>query len=282
MKKAAVVALIVALCTVLFACYKAPDLEGVEIKTLTMTKVYEKEGKWEHAQGLGTDGRFFYYAGHNDDKKVESDRYADIHVIDMETMKETDVFLRQGALHSAEVCYRKETGTLTTCSGGDGRRPYVFELDCKTGEKIDEWDFAELGQKGGGLHVFDEKGRLIMFTSSEDGAKISFDIVTLGTGGAYTVEESYYFGDTDLGVPQGLEYYDGYVYLLDDAGRTVSKNPHYIYKIKLENNKVNIVTAYSIDYDHETEGMCIAPDGKVYMGDADENIFVFDLPITQW
>ncbi len=279
MKKIMLSCLLIVSLFCLCSCYEAPDLGDVEIVKVTCTDTsYRKSTEWEHAQGLAYDGTYFYFAGHNDD----TDEPADIHVIDAATYQDVRVLRRAGALHSAELYYNYTTKTLFACSGGDGRRPYVFEIDTDTGERLNAWYFDDYGEKGGGLLTFNDTGDLILFTSSGDGAKIAFDIVSLGKDGAFSVKESYKYSDTDLGVPQGLEFYDGYVYLLDDAGRTVEKNPHYIYKMSLKDNKITIVTAYSISFKKETEGLCFAPDGTVYMGSAQERIYRFDKKIFEW
>lgn len=280
MKKTALFMLVLSLLLCLFACNKGPDLTGVEQKTVTVEKIFEKDGKWECAQGLGYDGKYFYYAGHNDKTKQQ----ADVHVIDKNTGKEVKCFDKKGALHSAEVAVNRLRNTVTTCSGGDGRKPYLFELDIQTGENINEWYFDGMGENGGGLHCFTEDGTLIFFTSSKDGARIAFDVVTLnydGTG-TYTVNASYAFSRTDLGVPQGLDYYGGYLYYLADAGRRVDKNPHYIYKISLTDGEVKLECAYSFDFKEETEGLCIDTDGTLYIGAADECIYRFDKKVQEW
>ncbi len=280
MKKISVLVLATVLLLCLFACQTGPDLTGIEQKTVTVSKIHEKDGSWECAQGLGFDGRYFYYAGHND----KTDETADIHVIDKDTGKEVKNFYRKGALHSAEVAVNALRGTLTACSGGDGRRPYLYEMDIQTGALLNNWDFNGMGENGGGLHCFTEDGTLIYFTSSKDGARIAFDVITLSYDGSnsYKIKSSYLFSRTDLGVPQGLDYYNGYLYYLADAGRSVDKNPHYIYKIALEEGEVKILTAYSFDFHEETEGLCVAPDGTVYMGAANECIYRFDKKVQEW
>ncbi len=279
-KKFSLCVLVLLLSLCLFACYKKPDLEGVEQKTISVKKIFEKDGKWEYAQGLGYDGNYFYYAGHNDKIKEQ----ADIHVINAATGKEEKCFARKGALHSAEVAVNRLRNTLTACSGGDGRRPYLYELDIATGEKLNEWHFDGMGENGGGLHCFTDDGTLIFFTSSKDGARIAFNTVKLNYdgSGSYNVLDSYYFSRTDLGVPQGLDYYNGSLYYLADAGRTVDKNPHYIYKIGLKNGAVIPECAYAFDFTEETEGLCIGADGTVYIGAADECIYRFDGTVLNW
>ncbi len=280
MKKIFVIVLLLLMGAVLMSCNNGPDLTGVEQKTVTVTKVFNKDGNWECAQGLGLDGEYFYYAGHNDKIKEQ----ADVHVIDRNTGKEVKVFSRKGALHSAEVAVNRLRNTLTTCSGGDGRKPYLYELDIQTGEKLNEWYFDGMGENGGGLHCFTEDGTLIFFTSSKDGARIAFDVITLNYDGSgtYTIHQSYSFSRTDLGVPQGLDYYNGCLYYLADAGKKVNKNPHYIYKITLADGAVNLDCAYSFDFSEETEGLVIDTDGTLYIGAADECIYRFDKKVSEW
>ena len=280
MKKILPIILIACMITALScACNKGPDLDGVAISELAITQTaYQREEKWVAAQGLATDGTYFYYAGHHD----KTNEAADIHVIDATTFQEVRTFSRAGAMHSAELYYNKERGTLFACSGDDKRKPYVYELNIADGSRLNEWYFDDLGEKGGGLIAFDDNGDLILFTSSKDGARIGFDVITLGENGAFSVTRSCLFSDTDLGVPQGLEYYDGYVYLMCDAGATVEKNPHYLYKIKLGEQSLTIAAAYRIPMKCETQGICLASDGRVYFGNVRVEIFVSDLPIAAW
>ena len=87
-KKISVCILAVLTIACLLSCYKKPDLSGVEQKTVSVSKIIEKDGEWECAQGLGCDGTYFYYAGHNDKIKEQ----ADIHVINAASGKEEKCF----------------------------------------------------------------------------------------------------------------------------------------------------------------------------------------------
>ena len=133
MKKILPIILIACIITVLTcACNKGPDLNGVAISELAITQTaYQREEKWVAAQGLATDGTYFYYAGHHD----KTNEAADIHVIDATTFQEVRTFSRAGAMHSAELYYNKERGTLFACSGGDKRKPYVYELNIADGSR---------------------------------------------------------------------------------------------------------------------------------------------------
>ena len=262
------------------SCAKLPDLGDTPIIDVQIVDTgYKKVDFWNWAQGLACDGTYFYYAGHND----KQGKAADIHIIDAETFSEVKVLSQAGAMHSAELYYSVERESLFACSGGDGRKPYVYEIDPSNGAKKAEWYFDDLGEKSGGLITFDDQGRLILFTSSEDGAKIAFNVISLGENGNFTVLSSCYFSETDLGVPQGLEFYDGCVYLLCDPGKTVNYPPHYLYKLQFNDNgdSFKILAAFNIPSSVETEGICFAPDGNVYMGDADERIWKFSMSVAE-
>ena len=62
---------------------------------------YVKPINWECAQGLCTDGIYYYYAGHNDRTKEN----ADIHKIRVFDNKEVAVFSKKGPMHSAELLW---------------------------------------------------------------------------------------------------------------------------------------------------------------------------------
>lgn len=254
--------------TMLFCTACAPDLKGVEIINISFSDTgYAKSADWDHAQGLATDGKYFYFAGHND----KTNENADIYVIDSD-MKDVRVLKKAGPLHSAVMFFDLERETLFASSGGNGRKPFVFEIDVNDGTKLNEWYFDGVGENGGaGIAKYDTD-KIILFTSSDDGAKISFAIVALRDGGEFTIEKEYYFSSTDLGVPQGLIYRDGYIYYLADAGITVNANPHYIYKLALT-DEISIIAAYKFKLNAETEGLCYH-DGKTYIGTAKEKIFV--------
>ena len=274
------VCLIFVLLSVFAACSKLPDLKGAPVIDVKIVDTgYKKSTNWDRAQGLACDGRRFYYAGHNDNRG----KAADIHIIDAETMADVRVLENAGAMHSAELYYSHSRSTLFACSGGDGRKPYVFEIDPTDGKRINEWYFDDLGEKGGGLITFDGDGNLILFTSSDDGARIGFDVVSLYDGGRFDVLSSCLFSDTDLGVPQGLEWYDGYLYLLCDPGKTVNHEPHYMYKIELVSGgtEMKVLAAFNIPADVETEGLCFAPNGNVYLGDARERIWKLELTVSE-
>ena len=241
---------------------------------------YVKPFNWEHAQGLCTDGIFFYFAGHND----STGENADIHKIRIFDNTEVNLFSKAGPLHSAELLWFQTHDSLLGCSGGNNRKPFVWEINKNNGKKINSWNFEGLGENGGALIAWVDGYNIILFTSSQDGARIAFNKISLGRRGLYINEGTWSYSSKDLGVPQGLDYRDGYLYYLADAGKTVSDNPHIIYKIKLKNNPdytVSILEEYHIDISDETEGLTIDPEGNIYFGTASEKIYKLDKPYNQ-
>ena len=235
---------------------------------------YVKPTAWEHAQGLASDGTNYYLAGHNDPVNLE----ADIHVIRKSDHKEIAKYANVGPLHSAELDMYETHGSLLACSGGNGRLPYVWELNSGTGAKVNAWDYAGIGENGGALLSWVGEDDILLFTSSADGAKIAFTRTTLGKSGAKTIGKTWKYSATNLGVPQGMDYVDGYIYYLADAGPTVSQSPHYLYKISLDSAGVgiNIVEKYLIPIGVETEGLDISADYAVSFATAEEKINRFD------
>jgi hypothetical protein len=233
---------------------------------------YLKPTPWEHAQGLTTDGTYFYFAGHHD----KTNEGSSIHKIRMSDMTEVAVYEKTGPMHGAELSYASDRGTIFACTGGNGRAAAVWELDKDTGVCIRKWDFATVSYGGAALVAYCGNSEIILFTSVEDGAKYALDRIKLNDDGTYTILGTWtHSSGEDLGVPQGLEYHDGYVYLLDDAGASVSVDPHYIYKLKIDpaSAEPQIVEKYAISINYETEGLCFTSDGSVYFGTAQEKIY---------
>jgi len=233
---------------------------------------YNKTTNWECAQGLCSDGVYYYFAGHND----RTNEGADIHKIRIFDNKEISVFAKKGPLHSAELLWYQPHDSILACSGGNTRKPFVWELNKKTGDVLNKWDFAGIGENGGALIAWIKDNNIILFTSSGDGAKIAFTKVFLQDGGKSVLGDTWYYSVTDLGVPQGMDYLDGFIYYLADAGKTINDNPHAIYKIKLEDDEkktVNILEEYRVNIGKETEGLSIDPNGNVLFGSAEERIY---------
>lgn len=241
---------------------------------------YKKTTQWECAQGLCSDGVFYYFAGHNDKTKEN----ADIHKIRMFDNREMAVFKKKGPLHSAELLWFQPHDSLLGCSGGNNRKPFVWELNKGNGKALNKWDFEGFGENGGALIAWTGDENIILFTSSKDGARIAFTKVTLKENGQYADNGTWSYSSTDLGVPQGLDYRDGFLYYLADAGKSVADNPHAVYKIQLEDNAdktVTVVEEYRMNLSVETEGLTIAPDGSMYFGTAEEKIYKFDAPYNR-
>ncbi len=236
---------------------------------------YKKPTDWQYAQGLCCDGIYYYFAGHHDKTKEN----ADIHKIRVFDNLEVALFEKKGPMHSAELLWFRPHDTLLACSGGNNRKPFVWELNKENGTTLNQWDFEGMGENGGALIAWIKDEDIYLFTSSQDGGRIAFTHVTLKENGQFIDHDTWHYSETNLGVPQGLDYRDGFLYYLADAGKTVNDNPHSIYKIKLEEDQmktVSILEEYRVDIPVETEGLSIAPDGSVYFGTAEEKIYKLD------
>ena len=165
---------------------------------------YVKTTNWECAQGLCTDGIYYYYAGHNDRTKEN----ADIHKIRVFDNKEVAVFSRKGPMHSAELLWYIPHDSILGCSGGNGRKPFVWEVDKNNGNTLNKWDFEGMGENGGALIAWIADDDIIVFTSSQDGARVAFTKVTLQPEGKFIDHGTWSYSKTDLGVPQGMDYRD--------------------------------------------------------------------------
>lgn len=248
---------------------------------------YQKPTSWNHAQGLTTDGEYLYYAGHFD----SANKGASIHKIRMSDMTEVGVFDHVGPMHSADMDYHPERGTLFVSSGGKYDAE-VWEIDRNTGEVLIKWNLATVGYGVGAAVTLLGGMDILLTTGTDNGAKIAFNHITLDEGGIFRRNAEWHYDATDLGVPQGIESLsnstDGTIsiYYLADAGKSVSADPHYIYKIDLPKNGAATVSArYHISISEETEGIAFytRADGltDVYFGSNAERIYKLDKPLEQ-
>lgn len=241
---------------------------------------YVKAVNWEYAQGLCCDGEYYYFAGHHD----STQELSDIHKIRMSDNKEVATFVKKAPWHSPGIDWNEYNNTILACCYGPTLTPCVWELNKVTGEVTGKWDCPEVGLKAGGLIAWVEKNTIILLTSTDDGAKLGFTKMILEPEGKFTELGTWYYSETDLGVPQGMDYRDGYLYFLADAGKTVSDNPHVIYVLKLNNNKNKTVTvkrSYQMDLGVETEGLTLDTQGNLYFGTAEEKIYRFNQPLKK-
>ena len=244
---------------------------------------YAKPTDWNYAQGLTSDGEYFYFAGHFDSKGLG----ASIHKIRMSDMTEVAVFDHAGPMHSAILDYEPESDTVFASTGGNGRAAAVWELDKTTGDCLGQWNLQSLGYGGGAGVISLGNREILLYTSTEDGAKIAFSHLRLEAQGRYVRLSEWYYTEKDLGVGQGLDSLsrntDGSftVYYLADAGSSVSVDPHYIYKIRLiPGEALEVEERYHISIKEETEGLTFSlrSDGKydVYFGSNAERIYKLD------
>lgn len=252
----------------------SPPAGGANANPYTDTG-YRKPTDWEYAQGMTTDGTYIYFAGHHD----RTGEGSSIHKIRMSDMTEVAVFEKTGPMHGAELAYAPDRGTLFASTGGEGRAAEIWEMNVNDGSVIAKWDFSKTGFGAAAAVAYCGDGEIILFTSVGDGARFALDRIALLSGGAFEVLGSWvYSSGEDPGVPQGLEYRDGYVYLLADAGATVKVDPHYIYKIKIDPSRPRpeILEKYLISIGAETEGLFFSADGRVYFGTNEERIYLLN------
>lgn len=237
---------------------------------------YNKAPNWECAQGLCCDGVYFYFAGHHD----KTGEFADIHKIRMFDNKEVATFVHKSPMHTPGMDWFESHDSLLTCSYGKKIKPYVWEVDKNTGECLGKWDCPEIGFGVGGLIAWEKDNDIILFTSIDDSANIAFTRMTLLPDGKFIDHGTWYYTKNNdrpnLGVPQGMDYKDGYVWFLADNPKNVNLNPHSIYLLKLEDNAEKSVTVckeYRVDFSRETEGLTFDLSENLYFGSADERIY---------
>lgn len=236
---------------------------------------YVKPYNWQRAQGLTCDGVYYYFAGHND----PTGELADIHKIRMADNEEVAFFDKKAPMHSPGLDWNEYNDTILSCCYGPKLTPCVWELDKNSGESINRWDCPEVGLKAGGLIAWVKKNDIILLTSTENGANLGFTKLTLLPDGKFKECGTWYYSETNLGVPQGMDYKDGCIWFLTDAGKTVNDNPHSIYVLKLNNNKkktVSVLREYRVDLKVETEGLSFDTEGTLYFGTAEEKIYRID------
>jgi hypothetical protein len=122
----------------------------------------------------------------------------------------------------------------------------------------------------------------VLLTSAQDGAALAFARIRLAGAGTYALlGEWIYAGAADLGVPQGLEWRNGTVWYLTDAGATTRDDPHILYKLDLpmDGGEPAVLDEYHISMDAETQEMALMPDGTLYFATAEERIYRLDATV---
>ncbi len=228
-----------------------------------MTPV-EKLGEFamRSPQGMANDGKHLYFASHNDPKP------ADILKISIATKLRLQTFLAIGPFHSAGGDYWGKNRTLVFSTGGNTTASVLREITL-TGIPIREWNLSKVGYGKGALIAWKKADRWLLLTSSNSRFRITE--VELGRNGSFRVIDEW-AAPVSLGVPQGMDYFDGHIYYYTDGGiNSRSRSPGLITKLRLDPrfNEVQYVDQYAILIDnHEAEGLTILDDGTVYAGAA--------------
>jgi len=205
-------------------------------------------------QGLASDGDYFYF-GHNNGKGVDGTIYK----IDYTGAKKTSF---RGPPHCAGGDWRENNNTILFSSGG--KEPVeIWEIDKSNGAKIRSWDFTDLDYGEGALVTWKKGNTIYLFTSDYNTSNFTIREVAINDDGTYKLGEVW--SHTSLGVPQGLDYKDGYLYYLTNK--------------KLYQLKLNVDGGITIENQWnappgETEGLTW--DGQNwYAGDVKRNIWKF-------
>jgi len=229
-------------------CYDSSKWD--KVGSGVVRKVCETQFTASHGgQGLANDGTYFYW-GRNNGTGVNGTIYK----IKMNDGSEVDSF--SGPPHAAGGDWRDDHSTLLFSSGGSDP-PEVWEINPSTGTKIREWDFSGEGYNRGALIAYKSEERIYLFTSnsSSDFKIKEYQINDDGTWSAIGIEYSH----SSLGVPQGLDYVDGYLYYLYDNG---------ISKLQLnDDGSITILETLPNLPGGEKEGLTYF-DGHFYYGDA--------------
>jgi len=229
--------------------------EGGKAYPFTVTKLFTASGG---GQGLTFDGEYLYF-GQNNGAGVNGSIYKLTLTGDF-----VDTFT--GPPHCAGLDYRFDRDTILVSTGGD-EPAVVWEIDKDTGEKIREWDFSSLGYGKGALVAYKGDNHAYIFTSDTSTADFQIHEVILHDDGTYDVVANW--SHSSLDTPQGLDYYNGYLYYLTGG------NKGNIYKLKLnDDGSIDVIGIAERVITAESEGLALAfEQGKIYIGDANKNIY---------
>jgi len=189
-------------------------------------------------QGLAADGTYFYW-GKDNGAGVDGTIYKFEY-------DGTDVTSFSGPPHAAGGDIHEDNDTLLFCSGGS--EPYeVWEIT-KTGTKQQEWDLSSVDYGEGGEIAYKEGNTIYVFTS-ETTSPYAFKVreVTLHSDGTYTLGNVW--SHSGVGIPQGMDYVDGRLFLLADNGSQVS-----IFELLLRDDGTIDTVEYKTNISEEGEG----------------------------
>lgn len=213
-------------------------------------------------QGMANDGKHLFFASHNDPKP------ADILKISIAGREHLQTYSGIGPLHSAGGDYWGKNRTLVFSTGGNTNAAGLREITL-AGKPVRDWKLSKVGYGKGALCAWKSADRWLLLTSSNSKFKITE--VALGRNGSYRVIDEW-TAPVSLGVPQGMDYFDGHVYYYTDGGTSSRhRSPGLITKLRLDPRRhdVQYVDQYAILIDnHEAEGLTISTDGAVYAGAA--------------
>jgi HKD family nuclease len=145
--------------------------------------------------------------------------------------------------HCAELAYRKANHNIYVANGGGTSPAHIYEIDmtAATPSILDDFDFAEYGNAAL-VAIDNDNDRMILHTAADDFSNPTFRILQFN--GTLISQFSIPF----QGTPQGLDYYQGYLYYYTGN------------KITAIDLTGNIQTSLEISKSGESQGLTIAGD----------------------
>ena len=168
--------------------------------------------------------------------------------------------------HAAGGDWRENHDTIIFSSGGTDT-PDVWEINKNDGTKIRSWDFAGIDYNRGALVAWESGDSIYLFTS--DGS-YNFKIrqITINDDETFTLGNVW--SSPSMGLPQGLDHKDGFLYYLSDhvSPWTTGK----ISKLCLnDNGSITVIESWLFEIGTESEGFTFLGD-DMYYGDLTRRI----------
>ena len=140
---------------------------------------------------------------------------ADVYVLDLKG-NVVDTFIGAAPPHGADIHWRESTDTLI-CSSGGSAVPEIREINKTTGATIHSWDCTGIGYNQNALVAHDNSYNPSTFYLFTGDASFNIKVTIITAADNNTFVEGATASRSNLYVPQGLVYKDGFLYLLSDS-----------------------------------------------------------------
>jgi hypothetical protein len=148
--------------------------------------------------------------------------------------------------HTAEIAFRSSDGRIYAASGGGTEPTYVYKI-ASNGKAVEQvYDLKNFGNSA--LLAFDNDNDLLLLSSTQSGGDlgpVTFRFIDLKTAENKVVSQ---FTLPSLGVPQGLEYFDGRIYYYTNN------------KITVLDQSGTVLDEWQLQAAGESEGLTIVQD----------------------